>query len=247
MKEIMQTTCFGHMDIVFMFYLVIFLMSYLLFLLQDRLVNLGQWIFAFLNCLLLNSHRSYLLCLPCTAFTEVLSKVQRNRGKPPASLLPAAAHQARGAHLKGERTASTSHLAQPSEQDTATEEKHNGSPNMRTVPRSGSSPMTAAGRWGKGQGASFTTQRGICTILCHPETNTVVALKTNQMQRPIFQEHSWQRGESLKKMNFHLSDAKALGFFFLVTRLCSDGDFKLQVPNFRPTESNLRKKVENPP
>lgn len=47
-------------------------------------------------------------------------------------------------------------------------------------------------------------------------------------------------------MNFHLSAAKALGFFFLVTTLSSNGDFKLEVPNFRPIESNLRKKVENP-
>lgn len=47
-------------------------------------------------------------------------------------------------------------------------------------------------------------------------------------------------------MNFHLSDAKALGFFFLVTRLCSNGDFKLEVPNFRPTEPNLRKKGGKP-
>lgn len=99
---------------------------------------------------------------------------------------------------------------------------------------------------GKGR-ASFITQRGICTILCHPETNTVVALKTNQVQRPIFQEHSWQRGESLKKMNFLIClMPKLLGFFFLVTRLCSTGDFKLEVPNFRPIEPNLRKKVENP-
>lgn len=129
-------------------------MSYLLFLLQDRLVNLGQWIFAFLNCLLLNSHRSYLLCLPCTAFTEVLSKVQRNTGRPPASLFPAAAHQARGAHLKGERTASTSHLAQPSEQDTATEEKHSrwGAPIWEQSQGQEVAPWLLLGDEGKGRG-----------------------------------------------------------------------------------------------
>lgn len=167
------------------------------------------------------------------------------RGRTAASLFPPAAHGARGAHLKGQRTASTSHLAQPSEQDTTAEEKHSkqGAPAQEQSRGQEVAPQLLCRDGGKGR-ASFRTQRGICSILCHPETSTVVARRTNQMQTPIFQEHSWQRGESLKKMNFRLSDAKALGFFFLFTRLCSNGDFKLEVPNFRPTESNLRKRVE---
>lgn len=63
-------------------------------------------------------------------------------------------------------------------------------------------------------------QTGICRILCHPETNAVVALRINEEQRLIFQEHSWQKGESLKKINFNLSDGKALRFFLPIILDC---------------------------
>lgn len=60
-------------------------------------------------------------------------KGTEGRQRPPASLFPPAAHQPRGAHLTGERTANTYHLAQPPEQDTTAElePQHKNSPKVR--------------------------------------------------------------------------------------------------------------------
>lgn len=143
MKEIMQTTCFGHVDIV-----LNVSSSYFFNVLLTASPAGQQHIFAFLKCLLLNSHRSYLPCLPCTALSEVLLKVQTEQRKATGFSLPTSCTS--GQRSSPERGKNSKHISP----GTAFRAGHNsrgeaqraGSPNVRTVPRSGSSPTTAVQR-----------------------------------------------------------------------------------------------------
>jgi len=130
-------------------------------------------------CFLLGSHRTYLFHLPRAVFGEVLSeRLQLEQRKATGLPLPTGCTTGRGALLKGERKASTSHLAQLREQRRSVAcgepQSEQESPKIRRWTLDFCSEMMDQGR------VFLINHRGICRILCHPETTTVAAPGTTK-------------------------------------------------------------------
>lgn len=204
----MQTTCFGHMDSILMFCLVTFLISYLLFLLQDRFVNLEQQTFAFLKCLLLNSHRPYLLCLLCTVFRKVLSKVQReDKGH---QLLSSHQLHISPEELTWQEKEQQTHITWHSLQNRT--QQQSWSPNIRTAPRSGSSPMTAAQGWGKGQSFLHNPERNMHNFT-PPRNQHSCCTENKPSAKTHFPRTQLAKGRVIKENEFSFVWCQGFGVF----------------------------------